>query len=52
MSMFDIEGGLVEDESVPSDAASNLEIKPPRTLPRLSPFPYLGKVMMLTIGYA
>ena len=38
MSMFDIEGGLVEDESVPSDAASNLEIKPPRTLPRLSPF--------------
>ena len=36
-----VERGLVEDESVPSDAASNLEIKPPRTLPRLSPFSLL-----------
>ena len=39
-SREEVEGGLGEDDSVPSDAASNLELKPPRTLPRLSPFSF------------
>ena len=33
-----VEGGLVEDESVPVEVASNVELKPPRTVPRFSPF--------------